>query len=145
MKFSIPFQFRSIPSYNSKSNSMACNSNSNSGIGVGIAINSNSISELTPTLYALVNGVIIGSNDYLSPVVHQAFTWTNELLSIESLGTTYWNLNKYMKTFISENAFKLPYFKYPPFVWIKHVYVSDWMTKKTQLALTWIFCLTCFI
>ena len=40
MKFSIPFQFRSIPSCNS--NSTASSSNSNSGIGTGIAINSNS-------------------------------------------------------------------------------------------------------
>ena len=46
IKSAISFQFRSIPSCNSISNSNACNSKSNSGIG--IAINSNSNSRIDP-------------------------------------------------------------------------------------------------
>ena len=53
MESSIPFQFRSIPFFNSNSNSnsMACNSNSNSnsGIGIGIEVNSNSNSGIDPS------------------------------------------------------------------------------------------------
>ena len=38
-------------------------------------------------IYALVNWVSIGSDNGLSPVLHQAITWTNaDLLSIGPLG-----------------------------------------------------------
>ena len=61
-----------------------------------------------PLIYAFVNWISIGSGNGLSPIRHQAITWTHaHLLSIEPLGTNFSEIRmKNTKLFVPENAFE---------------------------------------
>ena len=56
-------------------------------------------------IYLSVNWIIIGSGNGLSPVRHQAITWTND--GLLSIGLHFqWNLNRNSIIFIQEKSFK---------------------------------------
>ena len=64
-----------------------------------MAINSSSLPSAT---YCSVNWVSIGSGNGLSPLWHQAITWTD----VDLLNKLQWNLNPNKEFFIYENAFE---------------------------------------